>query len=56
MSEEAEKKNSCPKCGATTSPEARSCVKCGEILIKSAKKKRPAPPKMLWNDKEIGRG
>ena len=55
MSGEADK-NSCPKCGAKVAPEARSCVKCGEVLIKSAKKKRPAPPKMAWNSKEIGRG
>ena len=55
MSEEAEK-NVCPKCGAITAPEAISCVKCGETLRKSLKKKRPAPPKMLWNEREIGRG
>jgi len=49
-------KNTCPKCGATTAPEAKSCVKCGEILKKTVKKKRPAPPKMNWNEKELGTG
>ena len=55
MSADAEK-NKCPKCGATTAPEAKSCVKCGEILKKTVKKKRPAPPKMIWRDKDIGTG
>ena len=55
MSVDADK-NKCPKCGAQVAPEAKSCVKCGEILKKSVKKKRPAPPKMAWNSKEIGRG
>ena len=55
MSGEAAK-NTCPKCGAIVAPEARSCVKCGEVLKKSVKKKRPVPPKMAWNSMEIGRG
>ena len=55
MSVEADQ-NSCPKCGARVSPGVKNCVKCGEPLIKKTKKKRPAPPKMAWNSKEIGRG
>jgi ribosomal protein L40E len=54
--EAAEAKRNCPKCGAVVAPEARSCVKCGELLKPKAKKKRPAPPKMSWNSKEIGTG
>jgi len=49
-------KSTCPKCGAIVAPEAISCVKCGELLKKSLKKKRPVPPKMNWNAKEIGTG
>ena len=57
MSEEAaDEKRKCPKCGAVTAPEAIKCIKCGEVLKKSVKKKRPVPPKMNWNSKEIGTG
>ena len=57
MSDEAAgDKNRCPKCGAVVALEAVSCVKCGEVIRKIAKKKRPLPPKMNWNAKEIGTG